>query len=339
MQDTEQQDADKPQAAAAASGEGDAAGREAAHAAAKEAATKEPAPDLIIITGMSGAGRTEAMHTFEDLGYFCIDNLPPRLLMNLVSLATIPGQTEQNRRLAVVCDARNQTFYPELMDELKHLQEAHLQYAIIFLDASDESIIARYKLSRRRHPLCTDPRMTLSQGVHTERRLLAPLRGAADAVIDTSTLSTRALRDRLRGLFSMRGLTDGMQVVVYSFGFKHGAPTDADIVIDVRFLPNPFYEPQLRNLTGRDAEVRDYVLNQPETQEFLNCWKNLLGCVMPGYQKEGKQQLAIAVGCTGGQHRSVTLADETGSYLKRLGYNVEVSHRDLALANTLPEGV
>lgn len=304
---------------------------------AEEKGAQDPAPDLIIITGMSGAGRTEAMHTFEDLGYFCIDNLPPRLLMNLVSLATIPGQSEQNRRLAVVCDARNQTFYPELMDELNHLKEAHLRYRIIFLDASDQSIIARYKLSRRRHPLCTDPRMTLSQGVSVERRLLAPMRDVADAVIDTSNLSPRSLRDRLRNLFSMSGLNDGMQVVVFSFGFKHGAPVDADIVIDVRFLPNPFYEPELRNLTGRDQKVRDYVLNKPETQEFLNCWKNLLGCVMPGYQKEGKQQLAIAVGCTGGQHRSVTLADETAAYLKRLGYNVEVTHRDLALANTISE--
>lgn len=296
-----------------------------------------PAPDLIIITGMSGAGRTEAMHTFEDLGYFCIDNLPPRLLMNLVSLATIPGQSDQNRRLAVVCDARNQTFYTELSDELEHLKEANLRYRIIFLDASDEAIIARYKLSRRRHPLCTDARMTLIQGVRAERRLLEPLYDLADAVIDTTNLSTRALRDRLRNMFSTAGLNDGMQVSVFSFGFKHGAPLDADIVIDVRFLPNPFYVPELRSLTGRDQKVRDYVLNKPETQEFMNCWKNLLGCVMPGYQKEGKQQLAIAVGCTGGQHRSVTLADETGAYLKRLGYNVEVTHRDLALANTIAE--
>lgn len=296
-------------------------------------------PDLIIITGMSGAGRTEAMHTFEDLGYFCIDNLPPRLLMSLVSLSAIPGQSDQNRRLAVVCDARNQSFYPELREELTHLDDAHLRYRIILLDASDESIIARYKFSRRRHPLCTDAHMTLYQGIQAERRLLAPLYEIADAVIDTAELSTRELRDRLRTMFMGEATEDSMQVSVYSFGFKHGSPVDADILIDVRFLPNPFYEPELRNLTGTDKLVRDYVLNKPETQQFLNCWKNLLGCVMPGYQKEGKQQLAIAVGCTGGQHRSVTLADETGAYLKRLGYNVEVSHRDLALANTMTEGV
>lgn len=314
-----------------------AAAGQAADATADTERAANPAPDLIIITGMSGAGRTEAMHTFEDLGYFCIDNLPPRLLMNLVSLATIPGQSDQNRRLAVVCDARNQTFYTELSDELEHLKEANLRYRIIFLDASDEAIIARYKLSRRRHPLCTDARMTLIQGVRAERRLLEPLYDLADAVIDTTNLSTRALRDRLRNMFSTAGMNDGMQVSVFSFGFKHGAPLDADIVIDVRFLPNPFYVPELRSLTGRDQKVRDYVLNKPETQEFMNCWKNLLGCVMPGYQKEGKQQLAIAVGCTGGQHRSVTLADETGAYLKRLGYNVEVTHRDLALANTIAE--
>lgn len=291
-------------------------------------------PDLIIITGMSGAGRTEAMHTFEDLGYFCIDNLPPRLMMNLVSLATIPGQTEQNRKLAVVCDARNQNFYPELMDELKHVRKAGLRYRIIFLDAQDESIVARYKASRRRHPMCTDNGMTILQGIHAERQLLSELRESAHAVIDTTNKRPIELRQELRNLFSASVLTDGMQIIVYSFGFKHGAPLDADIVIDVRFLPNPFYEPELRNLTGRDPAVRDYVMNKPETIEFMKNWENLLSCIMPGYEKEGKQQLAIAVGCTGGQHRSVTLANETARYLKSIGYNVHVSHRDLALAQT-----
>ena len=296
---------------------------------AEEKGAQDPAPDLIIITGMSGAGRTEAMHTFEDLGYFCIDNLPPRLLMNLVSLATIPGQSEQNRRLAVVCDARNQTFYPELMDELNHLKEAHLRYRIIFLDASDQSIIARYKLSRRRHPLCTDPRMTLSQGVSVERRLLAPMRDVADAVIDTSNLSPRALRDRLRNLFSMSGLNDGMQVVVFSFGFKHGAPVGADIVIDVRCLPNPFYVEELREHTGLEAPVRDYVMNCKETEGFKTRFTDMIDYMLPLYIQEGKSQLVIAVGCTGGHHRSVALAQYMHDHLVANGVHATVSHRDI----------
>lgn len=295
-------------------------------------------PDLVIITGMSGAGRTEAMHTFEDFGYFCIDNLPPRLLMPLVSLATIPGQEQANRRLAVVCDARNKNFYHELIEELAHVRAAGLHYRIIFLDARDDVIVARYKASRRRHPMCEyGANMTVIQGIIAERRLLSEIREHANVIIDTSTMKPIHLREELRNLFSQSTLADGLAVNVYSFGFKHGAPLDADIVIDVRFLPNPFYVPELRTLTGLDAPVRDFVMAQPETAEFLDKWEGLLETVMPGYEKEGKQQLAIGVGCTGGQHRSVALAEKTGQLLAALGYNVQVSHRDLALATVVPE--
>ena len=284
-------------------------------------------PDLIIISGMSGAGRTEAMHTFEDFGYFCIDNLPPRLLMNLVSLATLPGEEQASRRLAVVCDARNKNFYSELVEELAHVRVAGLAYRIIFLDAQDDVIVARYKASRRRHPMCAyGTTMTISQGIAAERRLLAGIREHANVVIDTSKLKPMQLRERLRSLFSQNGMQDGLAVTVYSFGFKHGAPTDADVVIDVRFLPNPFYEP-----------VCKFVMEQPETAEFLDRWSALLETVMRGYVKEGKQQLAIGVGCTGGQHRSVALAEETGRILRNLGYAAQVSHRDLALATTVAE--
>ena len=295
-------------------------------------------PDLIIISGMSGAGRTEAMHTFEDFGYFCIDNLPPRLLMNLVSLATIPGQEQANRRLAVVCDARNKNFYHELVEELAHIRAAGLRYRIIFLDARDDVIVARYKASRRRHPMCDyGANMTVSQGIAAERRLLSEIREHANVIIDTSNMKPIRLREELRSLFSKATLVDGLSVSVYSFGFKHGAPLDADIVIDVRFLPNPFYVPELRTLTGLDAPVRDFVMAQPETTDFLEKWADLLRTVMPGYEKEGKQQLAIGVGCTGGQHRSVALAEKTGQLLAEAGYTVQVSHRDLALAATVEE--
>ncbi len=295
-------------------------------------------PDLIIISGMSGAGRTEAMHTFEDFGYFCIDNLPPRLLMNLVSLATLPGEEQVSRRLAVVCDARNKNFYTELIEELAHVRAAGLVYRIIFLDAQDDVIVARYKASRRRHPMCAyGTNMTISQGITAERHLLAGIREHANVIIDTSKLKPMQLREKLRALFSQNGMQDGLAVTVYSFGFKHGAPTDADVVIDVRFLPNPFYVPELRAMTGLDEPVRKYVMEQEETTEFLDRWSALLETIMRGYVKEGKQQLAIGVGCTGGQHRSVALAEETGAILRKLGYAAQVSHRDLALATTVAE--
>lgn len=286
-------------------------------------------PDLIIITGMSGAGRTEAMHTFEDIGYFCIDNLPPSLLMNLVSLAGL--NTGTLRKLAVVCDLRAKEFFPELTAELAKLKEMGLSYTMLFLDSSDEELLNRFKASRRRHPLC-DNGMTIVAGIRRERQLLTECKQMADYVLDTSTERPQDMREKLRSLFTDQSAREGLGVSVYSFGFKHGAPTDADIVIDVRFLPNPFYERELRDKTGMDEEVKDYVLGKDETKEFLKRWFSLLDFVMPGYVKEGKQYLSIAVGCTGGQHRSVVLANATGQHLSQEGYRVTTTHRDLALA-------
>lgn len=286
-------------------------------------------PDLIIITGMSGAGRTEAMHTFEDIGYFCIDNLPPSLLMNLVSLAGL--NTGTLRKLAVVCDLRAKEFFPELTAELAKLKEMGLSYTMLFLDSSDEELLNRFKASRRRHPLC-DNGMTIVAGIRRERQLLAECKQMADYVLDTSTERPQDMREKLRSLFTDQSAQEGLGVSVYSFGFKHGAPIDADIVIDVRFLPNPFYERELRDKTGMDEEVKDYVLGKDDTKEFLKRWFSLLDFVMPGYVKEGKQYLSIAVGCTGGQHRSVVLANATGQHLSQEGYRVTTTHRDLALA-------
>lgn len=286
-------------------------------------------PDLVIITGMSGAGRTEAMHTFEDLGYFCIDNLPPSLLIHLVSLAGLPvgGQ----RRLAVVCDLRAKEFFPELIEELKHISEAGLSYSVLFLDSRDDVLLARFKATRRRHPLCDDG-MTIVAGIQRERELLAEAKEIANYVIDTSDERPQDLRKNIRTLFSSQTAQEGMGVSVFSFGFKHGAPMDADIIIDVRFLPNPFYEPELRSLTGLGPAVRDYVINREETRRFLTSWHDLLDIIMPGYVAEGKQYLSIGVGCTGGQHRSVVLAEETGAYLTQRGYRTSITHRDIALA-------
>lgn len=290
--------------------------------------------DLVIITGMSGAGRTEAMHTFEDLGYYCIDNLPPSLLPSLVASNEIPVQGEGKAHLAVVCDARNRDYFTQLTSVLQNFRKQDITYRIIFLDSSDESLLARYKASRRRHPLCTDNKMTIAQGIDLERTLLSELREIANLIIDTTSLKPIALHDKIRSAFTETTPLDGLGVVVYSFGFKHGMAEDADIVIDVRFLPNPYYDPEMRYMTGLDEQVKTFVMERSETKEFMTKWEALLDCVMPGYVAEGKQQLAIAVGCTGGQHRSVTLAEATGAYLQSRGYRVHVSHRDLSRADT-----
>ena len=291
----------------------------------------EHMPELVIVSGMSGAGRTEAMHVFEDLDYFCVDNLPSSLIGHLLELTGMPGQPDEKRRLAVVCDARNRDFFASLTSELKKLKGQGIDYRVLFLDADDEKLVARYKSSRRRHPLSTGG-ASIAQGIERERDLLFELRESAHHVIDTTDMLPPQLRTTIRALFAPGEDRTGLQVTVYSFGFKHGAPLDADLVMDVRFLPNPYYDPQLRPFTGLDAPVRDFVLYRPETEEFQKRWRALLDCVMPGYVAEGKQQLAIAIGCTGGQHRSVALAEATADYLKAQGYRVSIAHRDLKLA-------
>ena len=295
----------------------------------EELAPASLGPDLIVITGMSGAGRTEAMHTFEDLGYFCIDNLPPSLLMNLVSLAGF--NTGALRKLAVVCDLRAKEFFPELTRELEKLSEMGLSYKVLFLDSTDKELLNRFKATRRRHPLCEGD-MTVLDGIREERKLLSGAKRSADYVFDTSTARPQEMREKIRALFSSKSEQEGMAISVFSFGFKHGAPADADIVIDVRFLPNPFYEPDLRAKTGMDSEVSSFVLERSETEVFLEKWYALLDEIMPGYVKEGTQYLSIGIGCTGGQHRSVVLANMTGQHLSQAGYRVRTSHRDLALA-------
>ena len=293
--------------------------------------TNTELPELIIVSGMSGAGRTEAMHVFEDLNYFCIDNLPPDLIDDLLAMPDFSKATGDSRKLAIVCDARGRGFFSSMSAVLSKLKDSGINYKILFLDASDDKLISRYKSSRRMHPLCKDG-ASIAAGIERERSLLRELRTNADQVIDTTNLLPAELRDKIKDLYSTGPVREGLSVSVYSFGFKHGAPVDADVVIDVRFLPNPFYDPEMRTMTGLDEKVRDYVLYNSDTERFLKRWKALLDCVMPGYVAEGKQQLAIAVGCTGGQHRSVVLAEVTGDYLRSSGYRVSVAHRDLALA-------
>jgi len=289
-------------------------------------------PTVVLITGMSGAGRTEAMHTFEDLGYFCIDNLPPSLLISLVTLAGL--NSDGKRKLAVVCDIRAMEFFSALTDELAHIRDAGISVAVLYLDSADDVLLRRYKTSRRRHPLSGEG-MTVTEGIYRERKLLAGVRELADYVLDTSAIEPRELRRSIRRLFDYNNEQSKMEVNVQSFGFKYGPELEADLVMDVRFLPNPYWNEQLRTKTGLDDEVRRFVLGKPEAEHFLQAWKAMLEVLMPGYLAEGKNSLMICVGCTGGQHRSVVLAEATAQILRQSGYQVAVSHRDLPLAEVI----
>ena len=287
-------------------------------------------PDIVIITGMSGSGRTQAMHVFEDMGYFCIDNLPPSLIMQLAEIIGI--NTGVGRHLCVTSDLRSQGLFDELLDTIETLRDHEMTCKVLFLEASDEVLIRRYSENRRRHPLAKRGD-TMADAIQRERMALASIRERADLVIDTSRMRTATLRKRLQAAFSELSDEQLMDVHVFSFGFKHGLPAEADLMIDVRFLPNPFYDPEMRTLTGLDEKVSNFVIDHPKTQEFLDAWLRLLDAVMPGYIAEGKPRLSIAIGCTGGQHRSVAIAEATGRYLERHQYHVSISHRDLAKAN------
>lgn len=287
-------------------------------------------PDIVIITGMSGSGRTQAMHVFEDMGYFCIDNLPPSLIMQLAEIIGI--NTGVGRHLCVTSDLRSQGLFDELLDTIETLRDHEMTCKVLFLEASDEVLIRRYSENRRRHPLAKRGD-TMADAIQCERMALASIRERADLVIDTSRMRTATLRRRLQTAFSELSGEQLMDVHVFSFGFKHGLPVEADLMIDVRFLPNPFYDPEMRTLTGLDEKVSNFVIDHPKTQEFLDAWFRLLDAVMPGYIAEGKPRLSIAIGCTGGQHRSVAIAEATGRYLERHQYHVSISHRDLAKAN------
>lgn len=282
--------------------------------------------DLVLITGMSGAGRTEAIHTFEDLGYFCIDNLPPALLGQLVELSSLPGS--RIRKVAVVCDVRGGAFFKELTSAIEALEAQGERPRILFLTADDRTLVRRFKETRRRHPLVEAG--SVAKGIATERELLRAIEQRADLRIDTSDLQPQDLRALIREEFITAGRESQLMVTVSSFGFKYGVPIDADIVMDVRFLPNPYYVDRLRSKTGLDRAVRSFVFGKPETGVFLERWFALLEFLLPNYLSEGKTALHIALGCTGGMHRSVALAERTADFIRGLGYTVAVSHRDIA---------
>ena len=287
-------------------------------------------PQLAVITGLSGAGRTTASRVLEDLGFFVIDNLPVALIDPVIDLATAPGSSVD--RFALVVDVRGQAFGSaadhgeQLRDALHGVRSRDVDLRILFLEASDESLVRRYEAGRRVHPMARDNR--ISEGIARERAYLSRLREESDLIIDTSAMNVHELRDRLYEAFSETGRTR-MVVNVVSFGFKNGTPRDADMVLDVRFLPNPHWVDDLRPLTGEEEPVRDYVLGQPETGEFIKRTSDLLDFLVPAFVREGKHYLTLAIGCTGGKHRSVVLSQVLGDHMRTLGVSVQVEHRDM----------
>jgi RNase adapter protein RapZ len=280
--------------------------------------------DVTIITGMSGAGRSEAANVLEDLGFFVIDNLPSALIGKVAELARGPGRPT---RYALVVDVRSGPFLDELAASLAELRNSGAQTRILFLDAADDALVRRYEATRRRHPMSESERV--SDGIAAERTLLEELKGEADVIVDTTELNVHELRDRLQQLFAEDNADARMQVNVVSFGYKHGLPLDVDLVFDCRFLPNPHWVDRLRPLTGLDQNVREYVLHQPLAPDFIDALDGMLTMLLPSYQQEGKSYLSIGVGCTGGRHRSVVIAEELAQRLRRTGVKTAVRHRDI----------
>lgn len=280
--------------------------------------------ELLMITGLSGAGKTVFIKRLEELGYFCIDNLPPALIGKFAEL--LERSQGDVKRAALVVDLRGRAFFDALHDALSELEAMGRPYTIIFLDARDEVLIRRYKASRKAHPLAEDG--SIVAGIQKERSALETLRKRADQVIDTSDWSPQDLREFVTRRFAPPDQTGQLRIHLMSFGFKHGAPQDADLIWDVRFLPNPHYIPDLQPLTGQDPPVYDYVLSRPETEPFMKRLLDLLQYTLPLYKREGKAELVIALGCTGGQHRSVALVEYLRRQLEKEA-SVTVSHRDL----------
>ncbi|AGL03549.1 putative P-loop-containing kinase [Desulfoscipio gibsoniae DSM 7213] len=280
---------------------------------------------MVIVTGLSGAGKSQALRCLEDMGYFCVDNLPPTLIPKFAELC---AQTDRGiNNIALVVDIRGGEFFQALSEVLEQLEQCDIAYEILFLEASDEVLVRRYKESRRRHPLGTHGEVL--RNIREERVLLEEIRGRADKIIDTSNLKPQQLKGKLVDLFGSDGASYQLLITVISFGFKYGIPLDSDLVIDVRFLPNPYYDPAMRPLSGNDPVVRDFVFNSPVTTKFMNKFTDLVEFLIPCYIDEGKTTLMIAIGCTGGMHRSVALANHLGEILRGKEYRVTVSHRDI----------
>ena len=282
-------------------------------------------PRLVIITGMSGAGKTQVMRFMEDLGYFCVDNLPPALIPKFAELCE--QSAGRVTKIALVVDIRGGEFFDQLMQVLGEMDQQDILTEVLFLEASDETLIHRYKETRRRHPLAPEGR--ISEGIRRERDRLEYVRGRATHIIDTSNLTTQQLKERITELYENANDTVRLHITIVSFGFKYGIPLDADMVFDVRFLPNPFYVEPLRRKSGENQLVQEYISKWPVTHQFLTRLQSFIDFLVPHYVKEGKSQLVIAVGCTGGLHRSVFVSTKIRDLLVSQGYQVSLEHRDI----------
>lgn len=281
---------------------------------------------FLIVTGISGAGKTMAIRYLEDMGFFCVDNLPPKLILRFVELC----QESEGRinKLAIVVDIRGGEFFDSLLECLSDMDELRYTYEILFLEASDNALIKRYKESRRAHPLVKEGRII--PGIRKERKRLEKIKSISNHIIDTSDLYPKQLREYLLELFQDEKDVEGLSISIISFGFKHGILLESDLVFDVRFLPNPFYIDELKIHTGQKEEVRDYVFSFPETGEFMDKLMDMLKFLIPYYTKEGKHQLVVGIGCTGGMHRSVALSEALYENLLDSGYRVNIEHRDIS---------
>lgn len=281
---------------------------------------------FLIITGMSGAGKTQAVQSLEDLGYFCVDNLPPSLIPKFAELC-IQSKGRVNK-VALVIDIRGGQFFDNLFQALEELKAMGIYYEILFLEAANEILVNRFKETRRRHPLSAEGGGVM-EGIKLERRLLQELRGRANKIIDTSELKPNQLKEEIKNLWGKNDKGKNLSITVMSFGYKYGIPLDTDLLMDVRFLPNPYYIPELKDLTGCDQAVQEYVFKSPISREFVDKYYSLLDFLIPNYITEGKTHLVIAIGCTGGHHRSVALANSLGQLLQNDKYEVTIKHRDI----------
>lgn len=285
--------------------------------------------EFIIISGLSGAGKSSAAAFLEDLGFYCVDNLPVALLTNFAGLCMAGAGTGKYSRVALVTDIRGGQTFDELFQALDELTAMHLDYQLLFLEASDEVIIKRYKETRHSHPLCRQG-YSLPEAVQLERTALEPVRRRASHILNSTGLNLSKFRGELLRLFGMGAPSETITVSVTSFGFKYGIPIDADLVFDVRFLPNPYYIPELKECTGLEEDVRAFLFGYRQTNEFLRHLEELLAFLLPEYAEEGKSSLVIAIGCTGGHHRSVAITHAVADFIRQKGYSVEEQHRDIS---------
>lgn len=281
---------------------------------------------FIIVTGLSGAGKSEATNALEDMGYFCVDNLPPKLIKKF---AEVCKQSKGSiDKVALVMDIRGGIFFDDLFESLSELSKEQFQYEILFLDTSDEVLVKRFKEKRRSHPLAPGGRVIT--GIELERQKLRDVKDKADVIIDTSKYAIKDLREEMARKFGDKEMPEKqMAITILSFGFKYGIPVDSDLVFDVRFIPNPFYIPELKPFSGNDEPVKNYVMEQTETQTFLQKANDMFEFLIPNYQKEGKRQLIISIGCTGGRHRSVAIANSIYETLRANNQDVYIEHRDI----------